>query len=101
MYVLINAGVYDLLKCRHRMFMTYNINVAAIRHQMGTGQHCDWISGGRMNCAFNIHYKLLFIHYVIFLNILLDDMGSNIDKLQSDVSDLMTQAGIENTDEIA
>ncbi|KAG8571454.1 hypothetical protein GDO81_011654 [Engystomops pustulosus] len=30
----------------------------------------------------------------------MDEMGSNIEKLQKDVSDLMTQAGIENTDEV-
>ncbi|XP_066435551.1 heat shock factor-binding protein 1-like protein 1 [Eleutherodactylus coqui] len=30
----------------------------------------------------------------------MDDMGSNIEKLQKDVSDLMTQAGIENTDDV-
>ncbi|XP_073422382.1 heat shock factor-binding protein 1-like protein 1 isoform X2 [Dendrobates tinctorius] len=30
----------------------------------------------------------------------MEEMGSNIDKLQNDVSDLMTQAGIDNTDEV-
>ncbi|MEE6464827.1 hypothetical protein FKM82_006376, partial [Ascaphus truei] len=36
----------------------------------------------------------------IFFNILLDEMGSNIDNLQKDVSDLMTEAGIESTDDL-
>uniref|UniRef100_A0A6I8QR23 Uncharacterized protein n=1 Tax=Xenopus tropicalis TaxID=8364 RepID=A0A6I8QR23_XENTR len=36
----------------------------------------------------------------IFFNFLLEEMGSNIDELQKDVSDLMTQAGIENTEDI-
>ncbi|XP_075128296.1 heat shock factor-binding protein 1-like protein 1 [Leptodactylus fuscus] len=31
----------------------------------------------------------------------MDDMGSNIEKLQKDVNDLMTQAGVENTEEVA
>ncbi|KAG8442294.1 hypothetical protein GDO86_011188 [Hymenochirus boettgeri] len=30
----------------------------------------------------------------------MEEMGSNIDELQKDVSDLMTQAGIENADEV-
>ncbi|XP_012820841.1 heat shock factor-binding protein 1-like protein 1 [Xenopus tropicalis] len=30
----------------------------------------------------------------------MEEMGSNIDELQKDVSDLMTQAGIENTEDI-
>ncbi|XP_075067437.1 heat shock factor-binding protein 1-like protein 1 [Mixophyes fleayi] len=30
----------------------------------------------------------------------MEDMGSNIDDLQKDVSDLMTQAGIEKTDDV-
>ncbi|KAM4688762.1 heat shock factor-binding protein 1-like protein 1 [Discoglossus pictus] len=30
----------------------------------------------------------------------MEDMGSNIDDLQKNVSDLMTQAGIENTDDV-
>ncbi|XP_075682649.1 heat shock factor-binding protein 1-like protein 1 [Rhinoderma darwinii] len=31
----------------------------------------------------------------------MDEMGSNIEVLQKDVSDLMTQAGIENKDDVA
>lgn len=30
----------------------------------------------------------------------MDEMGSNIEELQKNVGDLMTQAGIENTDEV-
>ncbi|KAM4705005.1 heat shock factor-binding protein 1-like protein 1 [Rhinophrynus dorsalis] len=35
-----------------------------------------------------------------FLNFVLEEMGTNIDDLQKDVSDLMTQAGIENKDDV-
>uniref|UniRef100_A0A8C5MFC6 Uncharacterized protein n=1 Tax=Leptobrachium leishanense TaxID=445787 RepID=A0A8C5MFC6_9ANUR len=36
----------------------------------------------------------------IFLNLVLEEIGSKIDELQKDVSDLMTQAGIENPDDV-
>nr|XP_009500238.1 PREDICTED: heat shock factor-binding protein 1-like protein 1 [Phalacrocorax carbo] len=39
-------------------------------------------------------------YYIIFIfNFLLEEMGERIDDLEKHVADLMTEAGIENTDE--
>jgi len=41
----------------------------------------------------------LFLFINVIFNFLLEEMGERIDDLEKHVADLMTEAGIENTDE--
>ncbi|KAM9200202.1 heat shock factor-binding protein 1-like protein 1 [Mergus octosetaceus] len=51
------------------------------------------------NILFLIRVTSSHSYFLVIFNFLLEEMGERIDDLEKHVADLMTEAGIENTDE--
>ncbi|PRD23196.1 UNVERIFIED_CONTAM: Heat shock factor-binding protein 1 [Trichonephila clavipes] len=49
-------------------------------------------------CSLSYEIFFKFVNIFISLTLLLDDMGHRIDDLEKNIGDLMTQAGVEETD---